>query len=120
MDGIDVVIGVFILGYVIKLAGDRLRGKKWGYKKLDWIGREGVDWGPVHMTAFDDEFVVERNKYRSILRWPAILGVVENKQTLFLNLTRNSAIIVPKSRFASVDDMQSFRDFVAQRIKASS
>ena len=118
-DAIGVAIDVFILGYVIKLTVDWLRKIQWGYKKSDWIGPNGVDWGPVHMTATDDGFLVEREKFRSTLRWPAILSVEENKRTLFLMFTHSTAIIVPKSAFASKAAERTFRDFVEQHVEAA-
>ena len=71
------------------------------------------------MTATDDVLIIERAKFRSTLRWPAILKVQENRRTLLLMLTNSSAIVVPKSAFATKDSEQSFRDFVEQKMGAT-
>ena len=118
VDTIGILIGFSILGYTIKYTWDCLR-KLFGKVNLDWVGQDGVHWGPQRMTATDDVLVVKRAKYRSALRWPAILGVAEDKHMLLLMTTHSSAIIVPKSAFASKAAEQSFRDFVEQRVEAA-
>lgn len=115
VDTIGILIGFSILGQTIKYTWDWLRNL-FGKAKMDWIGREGVHWGPARMTATDDVLIIERAKYRSTLRWPAIPKVQENRRALLLMLTNSSAIVVPKSAFATKDSEQSFRDFVEQRV----
>ena len=114
---IGVLFAIYFLVYEAHLIWAWLR-QRLGVGKLGRIGREGVHWGPHRVTATDDALVLERDKCRTTYLWPAILGIEESKHALFLMLTRHSAVIVPKSAFASRDLEQSFRDFIDRQIEA--
>jgi hypothetical protein len=117
--GIESMIGyaiaLYFLGYEARLMWN-WAGRRFGFGGLRLIGRKGVHWGAHRLTATEDELILEREKCRSVYRWPAILGIRESRRALFLMLTDLSAIVVPKTAFATPNLQQSFRDFVDQRI----
>lgn len=115
---IGLVFAVAFLGFEVWVTWDWMR-RRFGVGKLGWIGREGVDWGPHRVTATYDALCLERDKCRTTYRWPAILGIEESRHALLLTLTPYSAVVVPKSAFASGAVEQSFRDFVDRRIEAA-
>ncbi len=118
LEAIGITFMVIILGESIKTIGNWLC-KTLGGSRSQGTGCDGVHRGPLRMIATDEGLIFERAKLRSTFLWPAILRVEEDKHTLFLMMSRDSAIIVPKSTFASKAAERSFRDFVQQRVEAT-
>lgn len=115
MSVIGYAMAIYFLGYEAKLIWTWVR-RRLGLGGLGWIGRKGVHWGIYHLTATADALILEGEKSRTTFRWPAVLGIEESRRAHFLMLTRHSAVVVPKSAFASPALQQSFRELVNQRI----
>ena len=110
-------MGIWLIGYFSNFAWIWLR-KKLGIFKLYGKGTNGVHWGAARLTATHDFCTIERAKFRSSYRWPAILRVEQYEDVLLLMLSPSSGVVVPRSVFDQECSEDSFRQFVEQRIGA--
>ena len=118
MSVLGLALALFFLGYEAKLILVWLR-KQLGLDAQTGPNRKGARPCRHRITVRDDSLVVETETCRTTYQWPAITAIEENDRTLLLTLTPYTAIVVPKSAFASEALEQSFRGFVGQRIVAA-
>jgi YcxB-like protein len=75
------------------------------------FGQNSFTYGERTLTLYDEAFIAESQHYKSEIRWQSVQKLVRTRTHIFMYVSKDGAVIVPRRAFESLVEMEVFYDF---------
>ncbi|MEO1362106.1 MAG: YcxB family protein [Pseudomonadota bacterium] len=83
------------------------------------VAEEGVFCGSMNLNWNENDITISIGGATYTVSWSALSGTTETNHTLFLQVERYEAFVIPLSVFKDEDDLAAFKHFADERIAAT-
>ena len=105
------VLGLFVLAGIVAF---NLFGIPWMVARQ--FKRDALSKGPMSLTVEDADFVVKTIEAVTRFQWSVIEEIERTDSHLYMWLSGNRALVIPKCAFAGDDEESAFVSFVQTRL----